>query len=152
MNREPDRLTWYEGTPEASLARIAQADLPRGAAIFDAGGGVSGLGGVLIQTGHSDVTVTDFSQSAGATEIRTETFIKQELLLLGEQFQAPCYSNAVLKRLTALFPKVLLSMNSPLEWAIHRYGSDGTRTRDLWRDRSDPEGAPDGQISLFDAD
>ena len=33
-----------------------------------------------------------------------------------------------------------------------RYGSDGTRTRGLRRDRSDPEDAPDGQISLFDAE
>ena len=30
--------------------------------------------------------------------------------------------------------------------------SDGTRTRDLRRDRSDPEEPPDGQISLFDAE
>ncbi len=32
------------------------------------------------------------------------------------------------------------------------YGSDGTRTRDLRRDRSDPEGKKRGQIPLFEAE
>ena len=31
-------------------------------------------------------------------------------------------------------------------------GSDGTRTRDLRRDRTDPEGGADSQIRLFDAE
>jgi SAM-dependent methyltransferase len=62
--REPDRLSWYERTPETSLAWISRTGVPLDAAILDAGGGASGLAGELVRAGYTDVTVADVSASA----------------------------------------------------------------------------------------
>ncbi len=64
--REPQQVSWYEPSPETSLAWIARAELPPDAAILDAGGGTSALAGKLVRRGHTDVTVADIS--AGAIE------------------------------------------------------------------------------------
>ena len=42
--------------------------------------------------------------------------------------------------------------NFPHQNAAYESGSDGTRTRDLRRDRSDQEGSEGDQISLFEAE
>ncbi len=62
--REPQQVSWYEPSPETSLAWIARAELAPDAAILDAGGGTSALAGDLVRSGHTDVTVADISASA----------------------------------------------------------------------------------------
>lgn len=63
-SREPDRVSWYEPTPETSLEWIEKAGVRSDAAILDAGGGASALAGELVRHGYSDVTVADISASA----------------------------------------------------------------------------------------
>jgi SAM-dependent methyltransferase len=64
LAREPDRLSWFEEVPEASLALIAEAGLDPAAAILDAGGGASRLAGELLWRGFGDITVADVSAEA----------------------------------------------------------------------------------------
>jgi ubiquinone/menaquinone biosynthesis C-methylase UbiE len=69
--RDPTEVSWYEPAPELSLALIEQTGLGRNVAIFDVGGGTSGLACALLRGGYSDITVADISavsqQAAGAT-------------------------------------------------------------------------------------
>lgn len=62
--RDPQQVSWYEPTPDTSLALIARADLPLDAAIIDVGGGASRLAAELVGVGHKDVTVADISKQA----------------------------------------------------------------------------------------
>lgn len=57
-------LSWTEAVPATSLELIAEADLPRDAALIDVGGGASGLAGELLRAGYRDVTVADISTAA----------------------------------------------------------------------------------------
>lgn len=61
---DPHQVSWYEPTPDTSLALIASADLPLDAAIIDVGGGASRLAAELVGLGHEDVTVADISAQA----------------------------------------------------------------------------------------
>lgn len=63
--------SWTEAEPSESLEAIGSLGLPLDAAIIDVGGGSSRLAARLIEAGHSDVTVLDFSQ-AGLELARTE--------------------------------------------------------------------------------
>jgi 2-polyprenyl-3-methyl-5-hydroxy-6-metoxy-1,4-benzoquinol methylase len=62
--REPEQLSWFEDTPETSLAWIDRTDIALDAAILDAGGGASQLAAGLVERGHTDVTVADISSAA----------------------------------------------------------------------------------------
>jgi SAM-dependent methyltransferase len=62
--RGPDQVSWYEPSPETSLAWIEEVELPLDAAILDAGGGTSALAGELVRRGYTDVTVADISAAA----------------------------------------------------------------------------------------
>jgi SAM-dependent methyltransferase len=57
-------LSWTEAVPTTSLDLIAEAELPRDAALIDVGGGASGLAGELVHAGYSEVTVADISTEA----------------------------------------------------------------------------------------
>ncbi len=62
--REPEELSWYEPSPERSLALIERTGIDPGAAILDLGGGASRLAAELIGAGYRDLTVADISAAA----------------------------------------------------------------------------------------
>lgn len=62
--RAPDQVSWFEATPERSLALIGATGLPRDAAILDVGGGASALARELLRAGYKDITVADLSAAA----------------------------------------------------------------------------------------
>ena len=62
--REPDQVSWFEATPERSLALIEATGLPKEAGIVDVGGGASALAGELLHAGYSDITVAEISTVA----------------------------------------------------------------------------------------
>jgi SAM-dependent methyltransferase len=57
-------VSWFEESPELSLALIEAAHAGRSAAIADIGGGASRLVDELLDRGYSDVTVLDLSERA----------------------------------------------------------------------------------------
>lgn len=62
---DPERLSWFERSPERSLALIARTALdPATAAVIDVGGGASHLAGDLLDRGYADLTVVDLSAAA----------------------------------------------------------------------------------------
>jgi SAM-dependent methyltransferase len=62
--KPPGRMSWFEPTPDTSLAMIDSLELPPDAPIIDAGGGASHLAAELLDRGHTDVTVADISGEA----------------------------------------------------------------------------------------
>ena len=58
------QVSWFESSPEASLALIERAGLDETAAIIDVGSGASRLAGELLSRGYRDVTVADVSSAA----------------------------------------------------------------------------------------
>jgi SAM-dependent methyltransferase len=60
----PDQVSWFEATPERSLALIGATGLPKDAGIVDVGGGASALAGELLRAGYTDITVVDLSAAA----------------------------------------------------------------------------------------
>ena len=65
--KDPTDFSWYQPSAERSLRLIAEAKVPKDAAILDVGGGASTLAGELVEAGYSAVTVADISASALAT-------------------------------------------------------------------------------------
>lgn len=64
----PTQVSWFQATPETSLALIEQAAAPP-ASVVDVGGGASRLVDHLLERGYHDVTVVDLSQEALATSL-----------------------------------------------------------------------------------
>jgi hypothetical protein len=62
--KQPDEVSWYQATPETSLALIREAAVAFDAPIIDVGGGASTLAGCLVAEGYTDVTVADVSSLA----------------------------------------------------------------------------------------
>jgi SAM-dependent methyltransferase len=62
--RDPDEVSWFEQTPERSLAMIEGAVPHKDAAIIDVGGGASRLAGELLRRGYGDITIADISAEA----------------------------------------------------------------------------------------
>jgi SAM-dependent methyltransferase len=62
--KDEDAVSWFEASPERSLAMIEATGVPRSAAIIDIGGGLSRLPDALVTAGYSDVTVLDISKEA----------------------------------------------------------------------------------------
>lgn len=62
--RAPSEVSWHEPEPAVSLELIEEAGLERRAAILDAGGGASLLAARLLESGYTDVTVSDISAAA----------------------------------------------------------------------------------------
>lgn len=61
--RAEEALTWFEATPETSMALVRRHARP-GDAILDAGGGASRLAETCLAEGYGPVTVVDLSESA----------------------------------------------------------------------------------------
>jgi trans-aconitate methyltransferase len=59
-----DGVSWYQDSPEPSLALVAEFAYEKGSPIIDIGGGASRLVDHLIQAGFDDVTVLDISEAA----------------------------------------------------------------------------------------
>jgi len=57
-------VSWFEASPEASLAALARAGADPSSAIIDVGGGASRLVDRLVSDGYADVTVLDVSSAA----------------------------------------------------------------------------------------
>ncbi len=57
-------VSWFEQTPETSLALIGDTGVGTAAAIIDIGGGSSRLVDAMLQEGYRDVTVLDLSERA----------------------------------------------------------------------------------------
>lgn len=57
-------VSWFEASPEASLAALARAGADPSSAIIDVGGGASRLVDRLVSEGYADVTVLDVSDAA----------------------------------------------------------------------------------------
>jgi SAM-dependent methyltransferase len=57
-------VSWFQETPEVSLALIAAAGAAHDSAIIDIGGGASRLVDALLDAGYTDVTVLDVSDAA----------------------------------------------------------------------------------------
>ncbi len=62
--RSPDEVSWYQRSPETSLALIERAGVAKDAPIIDVGGGASRLVEALLERGFADVTVLDISERA----------------------------------------------------------------------------------------
>jgi SAM-dependent methyltransferase len=63
-NQPVETTSWFQVTPEVSLALIGQSRLEKNAAIIDVGGGASKLVDNLLLQGFEDVSVLDISASA----------------------------------------------------------------------------------------
>lgn len=57
-------VSWYQPTPETSLAHIKALKLPLSASIIDIGGGDSYLVDHLLQEGYQNITVLDIATTA----------------------------------------------------------------------------------------
>ncbi len=62
--KDEGAVSWFEASPERSLAMIEATGVPRSAAIIDTGGGLSRLPDALVTAGYSDITVLDISKEA----------------------------------------------------------------------------------------
>ena len=65
--RAPEEVSWFQPSPDRSLALIERAGVGKDAAILDVGGGASRLAGALLERGFRDVSVLDISERALAT-------------------------------------------------------------------------------------
>ena len=64
QTRSLEEVSWYQPTPETSLALIKEFDLPKAAKIIDIGAGDSFLVDHLLDLGFVNITVLDISASA----------------------------------------------------------------------------------------
>lgn len=64
QTKDLNELSWYQPTPETSLAFFKQFKVPSNAKIIDIGGGDSFLVDHLIDNGYQDITVLDISETA----------------------------------------------------------------------------------------
>ena len=62
------QVSWFQDTPESSLALIQQVAAPP-ASVADVGGGASRLVDHLLERGYHDITVIDLSQEALASSL-----------------------------------------------------------------------------------
>lgn len=64
QTKVPHELSWTQKVPEVSLKFIRSFNLPKDAAIIDAGGGDSNLVDHLLEEGFTNITVLDISTAA----------------------------------------------------------------------------------------
>ncbi|WP_296818679.1 SAM-dependent methyltransferase [Brevundimonas sp.] len=62
--RAADAVSWFEASPDRSLGWIARVGAAPAEPVIDVGGGLSGLGGALLDLGFEDVTLLDISDTA----------------------------------------------------------------------------------------
>ena len=63
-SKSATEVSWYQATPERSLALVKKTEISRHAPIIDVGGGASTLVDHLLDAGYSDVTVLDLAAAA----------------------------------------------------------------------------------------
>lgn len=61
-SKAEDEVSWFQDTPELSLALIAAAGVGRSARLVDVGGGASRLADALLDAGFRDITVLDIAE------------------------------------------------------------------------------------------
>ena len=59
-----DAVSWFEESPERSLAMIARTGVAKDDPVIDIGGGLSRLADALLAEGYADVSVLDISREA----------------------------------------------------------------------------------------
>jgi len=59
-----DAVSWFEESPERSLAMIARTGVAKDDPVIDIGGGLSRLADALLEEGYADVSVLDISREA----------------------------------------------------------------------------------------
>lgn len=64
QTKELNEVSWYQPTPETSLAFVKQFALPFDAKIIDVGGGDSFLVDHLLDLGYTNITVLDIAEAA----------------------------------------------------------------------------------------
>ena len=64
VENAPDKVSWYQPSPDTSLELIAETQTPLGAPVVDVGGGASSLACHLIKAGYTDLTVVDIAAGA----------------------------------------------------------------------------------------
>jgi ubiquinone/menaquinone biosynthesis C-methylase UbiE len=64
QTKELKNVSWFEPTPETSLAFFKQFNVPKNAKIIDVGGGDSFLVDNLLNQGYTDITILDISEAA----------------------------------------------------------------------------------------
>ena len=64
QSKQSNEVSWFQPTPETSLAFIKQFNVPLNAKIIDVGGGDSLLVDHLLKLGYQNITVLDISESA----------------------------------------------------------------------------------------
>ena len=64
LTKKINEVSWYEPTPDTSLALLKEFNIPLSANIIDIGGGDSFLVDHLIDLGYRHVTVLDISETA----------------------------------------------------------------------------------------
>lgn len=62
--KAPDKVSWYQPSPEASLQILDRFGIPASASLIDVGGGASMLVDGLVERGWSDLTVLDIAAPA----------------------------------------------------------------------------------------
>ncbi|MCW8836334.1 MAG: class I SAM-dependent methyltransferase [Rhodospirillales bacterium] len=62
--KKPEEVSWYQKSPETSLALIAASGIGKAAPIIDVGGGASRLVDGLVGRGYGDITVLDIAEGA----------------------------------------------------------------------------------------
>ena len=62
--KSPEEVSWFQASPELSLALIAATGVGKDARIIDVGGGASVLVDRLLDAGFTQVTVVDLSRAA----------------------------------------------------------------------------------------
>ncbi len=63
-SKSATEVSWYQATPERSLALVQKAEMCREAPIIDVGGGASTLVDHLLDAGYTDLTVLDLAAAA----------------------------------------------------------------------------------------
>ncbi|HTL81334.1 MAG TPA: class I SAM-dependent methyltransferase [Bacteroidia bacterium] len=64
QTKQLSEVSWYQPTPETSLAFFDQFHVPKNAKVIDVGGGDSFLVDHLLDRGYTDITVLDISETA----------------------------------------------------------------------------------------
>jgi ubiquinone/menaquinone biosynthesis C-methylase UbiE len=63
-DRAAEEVSWFQPSPELSLALIEAAGMPREAPLIDVGGGASRLVDRLLEAGYRNISVLDISAAA----------------------------------------------------------------------------------------
>ena len=64
QTKELKDVSWFQPTPETSLAFFKQYKVPTTAKVIDIGGGDSFLVDYLLDLGYQDITILDISETA----------------------------------------------------------------------------------------